>query len=224
MSINFTWSTLDINRFATLKKECDDALIILNEADEEQKGILSLSLQEMIDELESFCIKYGDDERIVLFYKQKFRLRMAAQNIAVMGLSVTRSLNQPSSPRDNNISSPRDRSTSPQRTGSLDIYDKDTRFVDYNTNTTIRFNTTTFSDSPQKKSQKPIYAWELDDTIPIRQRIRLEGAQFYPSSTPGVYMREDPLPREVVQEDKFIDIQVVLSEEEFTTLVSRYII
>jgi hypothetical protein len=223
MSINITWSTLDINRFATLKKECDDALTILNEADEAQKGILSLSLQEMIDELESFCIKYGDDERIVLFYKQKFRLRMAAQHIAVMGLSVTRplSLSQPSSPRDNNTSI-RDRSTSPQRTGILDN-NNDTntsRFVDYNTNASIRLNTTA-SDNLLKKSQKPIYAWELDDITPIRQRIRLEGAQFYPSSTPGVYMREDPLPREVVQEDKFIDIQVVLSEEEFTTLVSR---
>lgn len=83
----------------------------------------------------------------------------------------------------------------------------------------IRLNTT---DSPSKKAQKPIYAWELDDITPIRQRIRLEGAQFIPSSTPGVYMREDPLAKNVVHEDKYIDVQIVLTEEEFTTLVSRY--
>lgn len=221
--MSIVWSNVDINRFATLKKECDDALSLLNEVDEDQKGAVSHSIQDMVNELESFCIKYGDDERIVLFYKQKFRLRMAIQNVATMGLNTTAT----SGNHDSTITSPRDRSSSPQRTGVSfinDTGDKDSpRFVDYNTTANssmnIRLNT---SDSPSRKSsQKPIYAWELDDVTPVRQRIRLEGAQYYPSSTPGVYMREDPLAKEVVHEDKFIDIQIVLTEEEFTTLVSR---
>jgi hypothetical protein len=219
MSCN--WSNLDINRFATLKKECDDALKLLNEVDDDQKVTVSQSIQDMVNELEAFCIKYGDDERIVLFYKQKFRLRMAIQNVTIVGLSTTRTLSAPSSPRDNGL-----RSTSPQRTGVSFINDNDNkdspRFVDYNTTVNssmnIRLNT---SDSPNRKSQKPIYAWELDDITPVRQRIRLEGAQFFPSSTPGVYMREDPLSKDVVHEDKYIDVQIVLTEEEFTTLVSR---
>lgn len=77
------WKKLELRKASNLRKEVDDAIRTLSQhiqkGDERQIEIYRAAFAERIDELEEFYLQHDDDERAVLFEKQRLRLRRALQ-------------------------------------------------------------------------------------------------------------------------------------------------
>ena len=89
-----------------------------------------------------------------------------------------------------------------------------------NTPTGAGNNTTTLG----KSQANIIYAWEEGNERPSRVPLEMGGVVFLPSRANGFYSRQDtispgldttPLP------EKYVDFQIILTEEELTTLAAR---
>jgi hypothetical protein len=74
------------------------------------------------------------------------------------------------------------------------------------------------------RTHKIIYAWEGGNNQSQRSPVELNGVVFLPSKQNGFYSRQDtltpgldttPLP------EKYVDFQIILTEEELTTLANR---
>ena len=74
-----SWAPLELRKASNLRREVDEACKQFNEAvesgDTVQVKELRRAFAERIDELEDFYLKHDDDERAVLFEKQRLRLR-----------------------------------------------------------------------------------------------------------------------------------------------------
>jgi len=74
--------------------------------------------------------------------------------------------------------------------------------------------------SGSKKSNKPLYAWELAKKEElVRNPINSENGTFVPSHTKGIYvlMGEE----DIEESRRHIDYQVILTEDELMTIVAR---
>lgn len=74
---------------------------------------------------------------------------------------------------------------------------------------------------PEKMTKKlvnRIYDWE--DGHKSRGKIQVDDHSFVPTSVEGVYIREDGV-EQIPSSEKWIDIKVVLDEDEIKTLASR---
>lgn len=83
MSKAKSWMKLELRKASNLRKEVDEAIRSLSSAiqcgDQEKIDDFRTAFSERIDELEEFYLQHDDDERAVLFEKQRLRLRRALQ-------------------------------------------------------------------------------------------------------------------------------------------------
>ena len=77
--MSITWAPLELRKASNLRREVDEACKRFNEAIETGNKALEKELRrafaERIDQLEDFYLRHDDDERAVLFEKQRLRLR-----------------------------------------------------------------------------------------------------------------------------------------------------
>ena len=200
-----------------------------------------------------FLLSWFIDERIILFEKERLRLRKALQS-------------QPSASRDARSVNTNDRSGSPSSTpmgGKLynnasnsNTNNPNHPSMAFNSSNTPSVHTTTRtmsssshrkpsagnSNSPTPQSgrshtgsrvnanstvmtenrssmglSQSIYAWEDNNERPERIPLEICEVVFIPSKQVGFYNREDTdqLP------EKHVDVQIVVSAEELTTLAAR---
>jgi len=74
---------------------------------------------------------------------------------------------------------------------------------------------------PERMTKKPvtrIYDWE--DGRKLRGKIQVDDDSFVPTSVAGVYVREDGMDQ-MPSSEKWIDVKVVLDQDELKTLASR---
>lgn len=220
------WTKLDLFQASVIKKEVDlvfDKLEELNQPGfEGARNQLLISIQNRIQELENFYLRNQDDDRASLFEKERLRLRQAIQPYLSFISRDNRSLA---------ASEHNDRSLSTSATGTR-MNNLDRNSLTQSVKMTLKSsaisvsNRSSASQSASKKatpSVSNIYAWEDGSVKPQRKEIYLEDFCYHPSTTPGFYNRmvaEDES-KDLVISDKFIDFQIVLTQEEITTLAAR---
>ena len=186
------WTKLDISRAAVLKKEVDLSMKFLKEAvfngqDTRIQELLT-SFWSQIAAIDSFCMEHHDDERSVLFEKEKKNLIDLLQEL---GLPTT---SREAMDRSSKISGVADRKINKNNKNKTSSIDLD---VD----------------------NKPIYAWELKNLEKIeRSTISNEYGTFLPSLKEGIYTSVGDT---TDVNTRHIDFQVILTEDEMMTIISR---
>mmetsp|Transcript_13604 Transcript_13604/g.22704 ORF Transcript_13604/g.22704 Transcript_13604/m.22704 type:complete len:321 (-) Transcript_13604:161-1123(-) len=230
------WQQLNLAKASVLKREVDVALQRLGDAATDptiDRQSLVNSIQLQIQELESFCMVHNDDDRAILFEKERLRLRQAMQSHT---LSTT-------SPRDGrSIASGADKSSgvhsgskgggstkNPRSPGKSKP--KSNRSENASLASSGRANKSVASVGSGSVSQRSlggggnaIYDWEGTGAPAPRVAIELNGTVFVPSSINGFYNRQDsrsPLLDSTPLPEKHCDFQIILSEEELITLAAR---
>lgn len=213
------WQKLDLAQASLIKKEVDAVLQRLNDFAAAASGndaeinnarqFFITAIQARIMELENFYLSNSDDERAILFEKERLRLRKSIQPF----MNITNKENRPHiPPTDNTISS----SSIPKTSGqSVSTHMKSIKSM----NNSIA-NKSTLSAAGSKKAST-IYAWEDRSDKYIRQEFILDPFAYEPSSTPGFYSRKLNEEEEPPSSDKFIDFQIILSHEEMIALAAR---
>jgi hypothetical protein len=76
--------------------------------------------------------------------------------------------------------------------------------------------------SSSSKKIQPIYSWEEKSDKIARDEIVIDGISFVPTTMPGFYGRQfEDGESEGFLSDRFIDFQIILTQEEVTTLAAR---
>lgn len=274
MDIN--WAKLDLSQASNVKKENDQVihrlteLINTNENNYhdphfiQAKQRLVSSIQSRIQELENFYLNNSDDERAILFEKERLRLRktiqiiLNASNPSALGASNSVASSHPnrsqnhshtqshSQGQNQSLAATASQHSAPQQAPAPQTPVQLSLPGLAQTNTSVSVNRS--KRSPGSTS-KPIYAWETGQTGD-RQRssVTIDSIVFEPTALPGFYKRvarqvhkkspiqgeeegemaDDADQEEIVEEedfvelsDKFVDFQIILTEEEMRTLASR---
>jgi hypothetical protein len=226
------WQKLDLTKASVVKREVD---VVMQKLSDISNGTSNLSdnakanffssVQERIQELENFYLLNTDDERAILFEKERLRLRKALQpfhstreskSVAASEKSIsaaTSSLRLEKANSFNNINK------------SLPLSQSQIR-LNQPTLSPTPGETLNFGQSPTASRRSPmgpdkkIYGWENGKEKSQRGNITLENFSYEPTSTPGFYSRQlENL--DVDEMDKFIDFQIVLTQEEMTALAAR---
>eukprot|EP01039_Chlorochromonas_danica_P002144 gene2144-2339_t len=222
------WLKLDLAKASLLKKEVDTVLarlaeIILNPGDIDKTALIN-TVQTRIQELETFYLKNSDDERAILFEKERLRLRKALQPFYGTAAKDNRSLaasevHDRSSAHDSATSRGQDRLSISQlsKTSKPAISFKTQRSP---------VGKSPASAAASQRSQTSvngkIYAWEDRPGKGPRGPIELCGVVFQPTLQPGFYSRAMSRDDESdFSSDRFIDLQIVLTQEELATLAAR---
>lgn len=220
------WTRLDLRKASVLRKEVDLAVRLLTRAttegeDPAKVAELVESVQNRIREIEEFYTQNDDDERSILFEKQRLRLRRAIQSVSVGKKSDA----TPSRPSAISIADP------PATPASAVAPRKDSSSAlrgSPGAKPSGRGAVTASRTPPASasKSLQPIYNWEManqsagdSDADVVRERITTEAASFIPSNSLGIYVGDAS--SDSFAADALVDFQVVLSEEEFNVFVAR---
>lgn len=234
------WSVLNINKASVVKKEVDVILRALqNFKDESNPNISFLidSIKSRIDDLEKFHSTHDDDDRSMLFEKQRLRLRQAIQSINTSTPNGFPSRSFSINPQVSDSSSSfvgvereklstRDLTFKPK--SPTNNFNKDTGSVSLSKSSrnSISVNPHSFSGSGMKlpTMKQPIYAWETASKGNEMMRVLIDGHSFVPSTSPGIYIQEaqaiDPSSSSSDNE-MWIDVQIILTPEEMATLAAR---
>lgn len=284
------WEKLDLASAALIKKEVDSILIMLAELG--VPGVLSSSMSvntgfssqehsidallniiplihDRIDELEQFYTDNCDDERAVLFEKERLRLRKALQqaisfsnsskSVVTDSTSVSHRTSVASSklhPNSASQSVAPSVSNQPIKNNSPKAISPSNSQNHPSSSNSVRssFSQTNIkspTNNTQRLSPKPtgpgIYTWENNVkgtmTPKTRHPIAIEDVTYSPSPLPGFYIRDS---NEYQNENennfdqsrgpglssssifsspspssKFIDVQIILTQEEMTALAAR---
>eukprot|EP01031_Cornospumella_fuschlensis_P033707 gene33707-40780_t len=231
------WQKLDLSKASLVKKEVDTVLarlaeIATNPGDIDRSALVS-TVQNRIQELENFYLKHSDDERAILFEKERLRLRKGLQPFYGSSSKDNRSVSasetfersvhdggSASKPQDKLSVSQLSRSNSRLHNSAI----KSPR------STLWDAAATSGKSTPGKSTNKAgslspgqIYAWEERSEKPVlRDTIELNGVTFDPSPVTGLYSRRmDRGEESELVSDRFIDVQIVLTQEELATLAAR---
>lgn len=227
------WQKLDLAKASLLKKEVDTVLARLNELitnpGDVDKAALINTIQSRIQELENFYLKNSDDERAILFEKERLRLRKALQPFYTSSSSKdTRSMSASEIYESTMSRGAQDRlsvsqlSKSSRQLVSSNKSNHSLHSLLANPPPKSPANQAANRSLRSPNSQAKIYAWEDREGKPPRSSFEVCGAVFDPSSQSGFYSRR--LAREEMEDfysDKFIDMQIILTQEELTTLAAR---
>ncbi|RYG70420.1 hypothetical protein EON64_00205 [archaeon] len=230
------WQKLELSKASLVKKEVDTVLsrlaeIATNLGDIDRSALVS-TVQNRIQELENFYLKHSDDERAILFEKERLRLRKGLQPF------------YGSSSKDNrSVSASETFERSVHDTGSaIKLQDKLSVSQLSRTNSRLHNSAvksprsalwdaagTSGKGTPGKSTKAgslspgQIYAWEERSEKPLpRDSMDLNGVTFDPSPVTGLYSRHMTRGEEAeLMSDRFIDVQIVLTQEELATLAAR---
>jgi hypothetical protein len=243
------WSNLSILNAAIVGKEVDTAINLLKRYYEDSNPKLQSLVESMkrrSEELEVFFGQNDDgqrifplnakcaltdltnilicaiDERAVLFEKERMKLRKALQSVVGV-ISPTYSSSKQLFPaatdqpiaieelQDTKRTTRSEKTFSPEKTVSPDTFLVSPRAVAQSKSKAIPPHPMT------KRMNTQIYAWEGGREQ--RGKIQIDENSYVPTSVPGVYAREDG--NEQSSSDKWLDVKVVLTQEELTTLAAR---
>jgi hypothetical protein len=223
------WQKLDLSKASLVKKEVDNVITrlieISNNPGEVDKTILVNTVQARIQELENFYLKNSDDERAVLFEKERLRLRKALQpfygsSSSKDNRSVSASDAYDKSGHESITSKTIDRMSTSQLTRSK-VHSSSQKSLHSLISGQGKLSS---SRSLKSSSLSPghIYAWEERSEKVVREVIEMHGAVFEPTQVKGLYNRQ--MNREEEEEflsDKYIDVQIILTQDEIATLAAR---
>lgn len=252
------WIKLDLTKASNIKKETDAVIAKLNDLSvngaEFDKAAFVSSVQMRILEIENFCLKNSDDDRAILFEKERLRLRKALQpfytnskdgrSVSTHDLSLNNSINNLNiaqgamsavSPRPQGM--PANGFSTPQHQLERSTSGQNFNFSSINRSIKMQGTSNKFGNTPSTSSKlhhsnkltspsvsNKIYAWEDMDGKPPRKPLFVDNIIYEPSVLPGFYNRrvEDGDNNEdALHSDKFIDFQIILTQEEITTLAAR---
>ncbi len=188
-----------------------------------------------------FTFSFTSDERIILFEKERLRLRKALQSQTPSrqdARSVGTTENRSTSPAAiSTTSGNKLNSTSqlpvPQATpGSAQASVYSTRTMGSQRNSVTPLNrsisgiqSTSANTTTGPLSQpQQIYAWEDGNERAERVPFDVGGVTFLPSKQVGFYNRQDPNTGGIDSTplpERYVDFQIILSPEELTTLAAR---
>lgn len=246
------WQKLDLTKASLLKKEVDQVVSkvpdLINNPSIDRGNFLA-AIQSRIQELEDFYLAHSDDERAILFEKERLRLRKAIQplyvsreNRSVSGISSEhhqtmgttgigasdRSMTSSSFAKYANSTNNSAVGPTMTQNQSLNNVSRSGPNLQVD-NRSIKSGKTSMSNanrsvvsSVSKKTPQPIYSWEEKSEKVLRDEMVIDGISFVPTGTPGFYGRvfEDGEAEEYLS-DRFIDFQLILTQEEVTTLAAR---
>lgn len=206
------WTPLDIGKAPVLKKEVDLALLALHnsisEGDSARRDQILSAFQIRIDELDEFHAQYYSHEFVMLFEKERLRLRKAVQEATS---------NIPTTHRAPTNSSLRAPSGTPSTKGfagkSADNSFKKSESYDLGL-------------SERKKTPVKINfgadesSFERGRAAIERGAITVDGNDFVPCEEAGVYVA-DFEHLDLNHSSDYIDLQIVLNDHELTLLASR---
>lgn len=235
------WQNLDLSKASVVKREVDLAISTLKESTknpEINKSNLISSIQFRIQQLEIFYVSNSDDDRAVLFEKERLRLRKAVQTVIALGKdtrhqSISNTTTSPENTPSNHLSrSFRTENTSKQNISNNLVKDDDIsegkeRSVNGSINQSIMSESSRKLKNHMGKSNNMsnsniLYAWEEQKEKPPRGQIEVNDLIFQPMKKIGFYQREVEDSESISQaEDQQVDFYVVLNHEEITTLASR---
>jgi hypothetical protein len=233
------WLKLDLTKVSAVKREVDMVSAKLNEYNtceatspettRERANFLA-DVQMRIQDLENFYLQNSDDDRAVLFEKERLRLRKIIQPFLTA--------------KDNKSLSASDRSqsvggatSSQQRleriASSQSIKDFRTPVqqkpqqqpLGYSLSPTIggQISSTAI---PLRRSpgtqERSLYTWENGslNTRNVRSTLTIDGRTFEPSPAAGFYFRKFE-EMSGVETDQCVDFQIILTQEEMTALAAR---
>jgi hypothetical protein len=218
------WQKLDLEKASLLKKEVDTVIsrlaeIVTNPVEIDKTSLVS-TIQSRIQELDIFYHKNSEDERSILFEKEKLRLRKALQPFYGGSSRDNRSL-AASEAVDRSAYDPT--ISNAQSSLSVSQLSKGGRaFSSSNKPPTTKSSAATISAKQSPISPGRIYAWEDSSEKPSRNSIEVNGVSFDPTPVTGFYTRAmGRKEAEYMISDKFIDVQIILTQEELTTLAAR---
>jgi hypothetical protein len=229
------WQKLELSKASLVKKEVDQITarlqeVISNPAQPTPSPNLISSIQSRILELEQFYLTHGDDERAILFEKERLRLRKAIQpfytsttNSTVTGNGQdNRSVN--SGARHHNNTSVGGSNTAVAQSNAASNAQSANTLVMKSSRASGSGSVANKSQSQSsRKSSQPLYNWEeRSEQRNPREEILVDGVSFLPTPAQGLYMRNMTREEtEYILHDKYVDFQIVLTQEEMTILAAR---
>jgi len=205
-----------------------------NNNNEINKNKLYNSIQIRVYELDQFCEQYYDDERIILFEKEKLRLRKALQlrstdERSVSGSNPTSLAGTSIQSRPNTIDT-LNASTATAGTSHIKNSSSQARTYQQPSNNTVlpstvnksiySSNNFSLNNTSVIKSTPSIYAWEDGNNIKKRENIEMNGLVYKPTRELGFYSVGNSQDLSFGN-DRYIDFQIILTDEELTTLAAR---
>jgi hypothetical protein len=242
------WLKLELAKAALVKKEVDGVIEQISElvsnpsaSNIERTQFIGM-VQARIQTLEDFYIANSVDERAIIFEKERLRLRKALQSLnaaangSVAGRSGVETTRTQSMTGNRSTTLPEDfdlnvSSSTHQRSLALSSPANDRNMFPTVESSSVKStgrNMKVPTPSPagrstislsSKRVSQPIYSWEekSDKVIP-RSAILIDNLSFYPTPIPGFYARGD---ESETMSDRFIDFQIMLTQEEILTLAAR---
>lgn len=226
------WQKLDLTKASVVKREVDIVMQKLNDitngtsnlSDNGRVNFLS-SVQDRIQELENFYLLNTDDERAVLFEKERLRLRKSLQPFhAVRDTKSVGASEKSISAATASQRMDRTQSSTPNRSLSLSQPQFQQPQQQYIPPSPIdNLNGTQFAGGARRSptaQDKSIYSWENGKERNSRGSVTVENFSYDPTQTAGFYARRtDDV--DVDDMDRFIDFQIILTQEEMTALAAR---
>lgn len=221
------WMPLELRKASNLRTEVDDAVLSFTAAiqrgDQAQVEAYRAAFGDRIDELEEFYLANDDDERAVLFEKQRLRLRRALQ-------TAQQAAKPDKAPGASTPSrTPRGKDRTMPRTAATPVAASPAYQETAVKKTPISGSKgkagASAPSSNKKKSKKlvsPLYAWERpkedsENANLSRRPVITEHGQFNPSDRiRGFYEQQH---QEV--SNKYVDFQIILSELEYQELLAK---
>ncbi|GMI06524.1 hypothetical protein TrRE_jg2897 [Triparma retinervis] len=226
-------SQKDLGKASSVQREVDDALRKFNSAmkskDHELVASLRSEFEARIDVLEDFFALYDDDNRAVLFEKQRGRLRHAIQSVPSSSPSARPSPTKASQSIKSTTTLQPVHMTPQVRTpatGMIESPSAKGKSVTLGSVSKIKSSkkaSTPKSVSPRKntRSPAPLYSWEtaaVESASPVsRSPLQTPHGTYIPSLDSGFYELRGATP----SSNKFIDFQLVMTAAEYAELLSR---
>jgi hypothetical protein len=226
------WMPLELRKASNLRMEVDDAVrsftAAVQRGDQTVIDSYRTAFGDRIDELEEFYLANDDDERAVLFEKQRLRLRRVLQTAQQQGATKPdKSAGNTPASTPARASKGRDRTEARSAgtpVGASPSYQETQVKKTPVSGAKTKMGTTPVPSS-KKKTKKPIsplYAWERptedsENSNLARRPVITEHGQFIPSDRiRGFYEQQH---QEV--SNKYVDFQIILSELEYQELLAK---
>mmetsp|Transcript_41866 Transcript_41866/g.111535 ORF Transcript_41866/g.111535 Transcript_41866/m.111535 type:complete len:293 (+) Transcript_41866:102-980(+) len=246
------WMKLELRKASNLRKEVDEAIRNLSAAiqrgDYEQIEMYRAAFSERIDELEEFYLHHDDDERAVLFEKQRLRLRRALQATNQAAAAMSREGTMTASPKKEGENAPpmqNEVPDTPVDAGAMAVEDLGTPTpaksalyrqtaqkstpVPGGRSTPSKGqgsrSSSVSSSTKKKKKAKALYDWEKRDgdeeqgaAVMERMPIETSYGMFVPSHNIAGFYEQQ---QALSVSQQYVDFQVILSEADFQKLAAR---
>jgi hypothetical protein len=230
------WQKLDLTKVSVVKREIDMASAKLSEyanpefitpeASREKSNFVA-SVQARIQDLENFYLQNSDDDRAVLFEKERLRLRKVVQPFSTAKDSKSVVTSDRSQSVGAASSQRLDRTASSQSIKEFctPFQQKAPQQLEFPSSPTTGGQVSSAA-IPLRRSpgtqERSLYKWENGSAgvKTVRSNLTIDGRTFEPSPAAGFYFRKFE-EMSGVEIDQCVDFQIILTQEEITALAAR---